>query len=54
VPELSARFLLAVLVLAAAFQSEWSASVLVTNLFQSTVALGGLLMVLGARPRVVR
>jgi hypothetical protein len=54
VPELSARFLLAVLVLMMASQTEFSAGVLVSSLFQFTAVLGGLLLLLGARRQVVR
>lgn len=53
VPELSARFLAGVLVLSIAFQTEFSAGVLVTSLFQSAVAVVGLMLLLGARRIVV-
>lgn len=52
-PALSARFLGGVLVLAMAFQTEFSSGVLVASLFQSLVALGALLVLLGVRPQVV-
>jgi hypothetical protein len=48
------RFLVAVLVLAEAFQTEHSAGVVVTVLFQFTIALVGLCILLGARRRLVR
>lgn len=38
-PVLSARFLFAILLISVAYQSEFSASVYVTALFQSTVPL---------------
>lgn len=49
VPPLAARFLLSVLLLALAYQTELSAGVVVASLFQSAVALGGLMLVLGRR-----
>lgn len=49
-PVLSARFLFAVLVLSVAFQTEFSASVYVTALFQSTVPLF-LIAVIFMKPR---
>lgn len=53
IPELSARYLVSVLVLALAFQTEYSAGVLVTALFQSTVAIAGLVLLLGGRRTIV-